>query len=719
MFKRVILILTILIYVKVPATNAGIEMFSSGDDIVKADSLYQASDYASALHFYKQAIARSEFNNTAEMQFKIAYALYKTGDFEKSAIIFQSLYEKMPLLPDFSRFFYIKSLWKTDQDAAARESIGYLSAYKNNSLDDSLLIPLADYLFSRENYLDARKYYLIAKRRNFDKSKRAYLRIQAAMSICKSGNQAKAFEEYYQIIKKFSSYSETFDLTLLIKDKYPSFFKEHFFNIVDVYLANRKYSDLQSLLEEYIKKEKDPLNIEKARYYLIRIYYSRGKYRTALYGFNNLLKNLQNKKLEPHIRLYLARIYIRIDKKQESIDAYLDYAHRYPSRRIAPQAVWKSAWIYEEMNDLPAAIKLCEDIIRRWPHKSIVREAQFRVGLDYFRLGQYEKADSVFNMIKQKRWSDLHITRAKYWQSLCKDKLNNSVAAVAIRKELSDDPWMNYYTMKSYLKDSKMEDIILTLNNQFDEDIPLENNNTLLINLINNFEKFFLVEDLLGLTYANCVLENMKLRAKTLPEWINLAEMYKKIGAYNKAYRVYDYINNKYYADIKYSDKFFILKERFPYYYDDIIEKYSARNNVSKELVLSVIKRESVFDAQAHSFANAYGLMQIIPSTAKELAILLKEDYNDPQKLLDAEFNVKLGTYYLKRLIKKYNNRYELVLSAYNAGPHRVKKWLKLRDSENQDIYIENIEFNETRNYVRIVLKNFWAYQLLNFSFRS
>ena len=107
MFKRVILILTILIYVKVPATNAGIEMFSSGDDIVKADSLYQASDYASALHFYKQAIARSEFNNTAEMQFKIAYALYKTGDFEKSAIIFQSLYEKMPLLPDFSRFFFL------------------------------------------------------------------------------------------------------------------------------------------------------------------------------------------------------------------------------------------------------------------------------------------------------------------------------------------------------------------------------------------------------------------------------------------------------------------------------------------------------------------------------------------------------------------------------------------------------------------------------------
>ncbi len=719
MFNRLIALLIILLYVNVPATNAGFALFSSGDDIAKADSLYGASDYASALHFYKQAIAQSEFNNTDEMRFKIAYALYKTGDYEKSAALFRSLYEKMSLLPDFARFLYIKSLWKFDKNSAAQESIMYLKDYKNNSLDDSLFIPLADYLFEQEDYARARQYYLAAKRRNFDKSKRAYLRIRAAISICKTGNQAKAFEEYYQIIKKLSSYSETFELTQIIKEKYPQFFKDHFFKIVDVYLANRKYSALQSLLEDYIKKQNDPLNIEKARYYLIRIYYARGKYRTALYGFNNLLNSLQNKKLEPHIRLYRARIFIRLDKKQESIDAYLDYAHRYPTRRIAPQAVWKSAWIYEEMNDLPSAMNLYEELIQRWPRNSLRKEAQFRLGLDYYRLEQYEKADSVFNLVAKKRWKDLHITRAQYWQSLCKDKMNNSAAAIAIRGKLSDDPWMNYYTMKSYLKDRDMEDIIFTLRSREDDDAPPEGDNALLINLVNNFEKFFLVEDLLGIRYANCVLENMKLRAKSLTEWINLAEMYKKIAAYNKAYRVYDYINKKYYADVKYSDKFFILKERFPYYYDDIIEKYSQRNNVSKELVLSIVKRESVFDAQAHSLANAYGLMQIIPSTAKELAVLLNEDYRDPQQLLDPEFNVKLGSYYLKRLLKRYDNRYELVLSAYNAGPHRVKTWLKLKDSDMQDIYIENIEFNETRNYVRIVLKNFWAYQLLNYSFRS
>ena len=719
MFKAAILLIVILVYVKVPATNAGFEIFSAGDDVVKADSLYQASDYASALFFYKQAIARSEFNNTAELQFKIAYALYKTGDFDKSGKIFRSLYEKMAVIPDFSRFFYIKSLWETDAESAARESITYIADFKKNSLADSLLIPLADYLFNQEDYQQSRKYYLMAKRRNVDKSKRAYLRIQAAKSICKSGNKAKAFEEYYQIIKKFSSYPETFDLCLLIKEKYPSFFNDHFFNIVDVYLANRKYSALQNLLEEFIKKENDPLKIEKARYYLIRIYYSRGKYRTALYGFNNLLKNLQNKKLEPHIRLYIARILIRIDKRQQSIDAYLDYAHRYPTRRIAPQAVWKCAWIYEEMNDLPSAMKLYKQLLKRWPRNSLAKEAVFRIGFDYFRLGQYEKADSVFDVIKRKRWKDLHITRAKYWQSVCKEKLNDYTAAVTIRSELSDDPWMNYYTMKSYLKDRDMEDIVTNFSAQTDDNFPLENNDALLINLVNNFEKFFLVEDLLGLNYANCVLENMKLRARTLTEWINLAEMYKKIGAYNKAFRVYDYINKKYYADVKYSDKFFILKERFPYYYDNIIEKYAERNNVSKELILSVIKQESVFDTRAHSFANAYGLMQLIPSTARELAALLSEDYKNPQQLFDADFNVKLGSYYLKRLLKRYDNRYELVFSAYNAGPHRVKKWLKLQGSENQDMYIENIEFNETRNYVRLVLKNFWAYQLLNLSFRS
>ncbi len=718
MLNRFILCIIFILCFEASANDHGFGDVTAGNDIALADSFYGIADYTSALHYYKVAISKSNFNNTPELQFKIAYSLYNTKDYQKSAAIFKSLYEKELIIPDFSQFLYIKSLWKTDKNAAVVESKKYLQKYKKNSLNDSLLIPMADYFFIKKRYLEARSYYLKAKRRNFDKSKRAYLRIQAAISICKSGNKKKAFEEYYQIIKKFSGYPETYNLTLLIKDKYPDYFYERFFNVVDVYLSNRKYNELQHLLENYIKKEKDKLKIEKARYYIIKIYYARGKYRTALYGFTNLLKNLQNKKLEPHIRLYLARIYIRINKKKESIDAYLDYAHRYPTRRIAPQAVWKSAWIYEELNDLIAANRLYEEVARRWPRISIAREAKFRIGLNYFRMQNYRKADSVFNLIKGKRWADIHITRAQYWQSLCKDKLGDTNSARSIRTELADDPWMNYYTMKSFLKDRNMEDIISKLTSNLNGNLQLENNSGFLIDLVNNFEKFFIVRDLLGLVYANCVLDNIKLHSKSLTEWINIAEMYKKIGAYNKAYKIYDYINKKFYNEVKYSDKYFILKERFPYYYDKIIEKYTIQHNVSKELVLSVIKQESVFDVQAHSFANAYGLMQIIPPTANELSAALNENFTDPLQLLEADFNIKLGTYYLKRLLKQFDNRFELVLSAYNAGPHRAKKWLKLKDSDNPEIYIENIEFNETRNYVRIVLKNYWAYQLLNLSFR-
>jgi soluble lytic murein transglycosylase-like protein/TolA-binding protein len=718
--KKIVLIFILLLCYVVPGVDSGLNrLISSDDEMAAADSLYDAADYSSALSLYKMVIAGSDFNNTPELQFKIAYALYRSGEFEKSAQVFRSLYEKKIIIPDFSRFFYIKSLWHSNPKEAAAESEDYIARYKNNSLDDSLLIPLADYFFKQKKYDDARKYYLIAKRRNFDKSKRAYLRIQAAIAICKSGNEKQAFQEFYQTLKKYKSYSETYELALLIKEKYPDFFEDHFFNIVEVYLANHKYHELRLLLEEYIRNEKDYLKVEKARYYLVRIYYSRGEYRTALYGFSNLLKDLRNKKLEPHIRLYMARIYIRIDRKQQSIDAYLDYAHRYPSRRIAPQAVWKSGWIYEGMGELEKAAAMYKLIIRRWPRKSIAQEAFFRIGLNYYRLQQYEKADSVFDRIKRMNWSDLHITRAQYWQSLCKDKLNDHLSALDLRLKLADDPWMNYYTMKSYIKDRDLADIVSGISDKLRGEIPPENDEELLVDLVNDFEKFFRVQELLGADYANCVLENMRFRANTLTEWINLAEIYKKIGAYHKAYRAYDYINNRYFSDVKYSDKFFILKERFPYYYDDIIEKYAIRHNVPKELVLSVMKRESVFDARAHSFADAYGLMQIIPPTARALARQLGREWNGPQQLFDPEYNIELGTYYLSSLLKQYNNRLELAFSAYNAGPHRVKKWIKLEGSEDQDVYIENIEFKETRNYVRIVLKNYWAYQLLNLSFRS
>jgi len=73
-----------------------------------------------------------------------------------------------------------------------------------------------------------------------------------------------------------------------------------------------------------------------------------------------------------------------------------------------------------------------------------------------------------------------------------------------------------------------------------------------------------------------------------------------------------------------------------------------------------------------------------------------------------------LGTFYLKKLLERFDNRVSYALAAYNAGPHRVDKWQKINDIGEEDLFVENIEFSQTRNYVRKVLRNYWVYEILS-----
>ncbi|WP_133613796.1 lytic transglycosylase domain-containing protein [Dongia mobilis] len=134
-------------------------------------------------------------------------------------------------------------------------------------------------------------------------------------------------------------------------------------------------------------------------------------------------------------------------------------------------------------------------------------------------------------------------------------------------------------------------------------------------------------------------------------------------------------------------------------------------------LTLAIIKQESAFDQRAESSAGALGLMQLMPSTAKPLAKSVGIKKLDPKKLLsDAGLNMRLGRLYLDQLIERFGGSYIMAIAAYNAGPSRVRQWSDLygdpRQAEIDAIdWIENIPFNETRNYVMRVMENLQIYR--------
>ena len=688
-----------------------------------AENAYSSKNYTLAAEYYGQVLDESVKKVSESTRFKYAVSLYRSSNFKKSSAVFTSLQnDSRNYLPQYVDFFKIKSLWPDDPPDAAIESEQFINTYKKTALSDSLILPLADYFYQSYQYSKARKYYELYMRWSPDKNKKPDTAIKSALSLYYTGQKSNAREEFKSILRKYPSREETLKMAIWLSENEPDLYKDQFFKIVEVYIQNDDYTEIKTQLEDYITREKNEKLKEKARFSLVRLYFEKGQYKTALYGFNNLLENLSNPNLEPSIRLYFARIYLNQGLKQKSIDAYVDYAERYPRRRISPEAVWKAAWISEELQDLNQAFQLYEMVRKRWPGSGLAKEAYFREGFTSFRLGNINYANNIFNEIRFKPWNDTHKNRAQYWVALCNEMQNDTLSAKRLRKELAQNLWDDYYTMKSYLLHKNEFDKSTDIIEQFkNSDKRLMYYATGFSSLLKYFEEAFEVKEVLGEKYAFAALEDIKLVAKSEEEWIALAEIYKKLQAYGKAFRTYDYINKKFYADKSYNEKSFLLKERFPYYYDAYVGKYAKQADIEPELVLALMKQESVFDFKAHSWANAFGLMQLIPATAKEMASLKKETFRENEQLFDPEFNIKLGTHYLRQLSRQFDNRKELMLAAYNAGAHRVKRWMKLPGSEQTDVFIENIEFEQTRDYVRKVMKNYWAYKLLqnNFNIES
>jgi soluble lytic murein transglycosylase len=146
------------------------------------------------------------------------------------------------------------------------------------------------------------------------------------------------------------------------------------------------------------------------------------------------------------------------------------------------------------------------------------------------------------------------------------------------------------------------------------------------------------------------------------------------------------------------------LELRFPLAHRDLVERYAKRHDVEKAWVYAVMRQESAFMANARSHAGALGLMQLMPATARAVALNeLKRAAPRRHEIMIPETNIALGSAYLRQMKRELGDSEVLATAAYNAGPHRVTRWLPGRTLP-ADIWIELVPFRETRGYLRRVL---------------
>jgi soluble lytic murein transglycosylase len=157
-----------------------------------------------------------------------------------------------------------------------------------------------------------------------------------------------------------------------------------------------------------------------------------------------------------------------------------------------------------------------------------------------------------------------------------------------------------------------------------------------------------------------------------------------------------------------------LLKLAYPLPYKDELLTHAFKNELDPYVVAGLIRQESEFSSGVVSRSNAHGLMQIMPATGRELARRLSIPGFSRQALFEPLTNIKMGTYYYKRLLDGLSGSWAHALASYNAGGGRVRQWLSrgnLASDHDPAEFVETIPFDETRNYVQAVMRNAGMYR--------
>ncbi len=416
------------------------------------------------------------------------------------------------------------------------------------------------------------------------------------------------------------------------------------------------------------------------------------------------------------------RLYLLMELARSSSDLSLqqDLVNQLRTRFAASpwlaEALFSSGNLYVLRKDYPSAIPYYTELARRFPDSKNADNAHWRAAWLSYRLRNFAQAEQLMDEQLTEFHDGKNVAPALYWRGrLYLDQVHDQAMAAAYFTTETRVFQHYYYAAIAKQRLDAMGTVTPTpvpaLDAMQPEQIPT------LTEDVPNDDPHLAKARLLANAGLNDYLAQEIHAAEGSDGWGSLAEA-KLYASYGEAYRAMRSLKKAipFYTSAPIDelplDYWRIL---FPEQYWPAIQREAAANGLDPYMVASLIRQESEFNPRVISYANAYGLMQLLPSVGKEMA--RKTGYSthlDANALLDPEINVKLGCAYLKQTLDKFGDRQEYAFAAYNAGDSRVTDWQASGDYTGIDEWVESIPFTETRDYVQAIMRNEQIYRELD-----
>ena len=378
---------------------------------------------------------------------------------------------------------------------------------------------------------------------------------------------------------------------------------------------------------------------------------------------------------------------------QEAAVRLGEFQRDYPDHEYADRALWHRGRVLAEQGQTAEAIESFELVRRRYPDSRYLEESEYWVANLQRADGREDEACATFEILLTEHADS-------YW-------------AERSREVLADEPCPEGAVLPELLERDPsdwLSEVLPDLSTEAAQEIS---------DRIGESDSFRRAAALASVGLVHDAENELKGLRQTLGRdtaaLVALAEASWRIGVPRAGMRAISVVKARVGQPIlSGATPPSVARLLYPMEHLDIVLKWSAEYDLDPLFVYAVMREESWFDVEAVSWVGALGLLQIMPSTGRDLARQVGLTGFDRTDLHDPEVNIHLGTYYLRALLNQFDLEPALALSAYNAGSHNALRWKNKLDGEfDVDRYVAGITYRETYNYVQKVSRSWAIYRHL------
>ncbi len=377
----------------------------------------------------------------------------------------------------------------------------------------------------------------------------------------------------------------------------------------------------------------------------------------------------------------------------------------FPAREIAPAAMFDIGRAYEDDAQWDLARAAYLRLVRSYPHSTEAADGRFRAPFALYMTGHFDMAAREFASMQPMAASASERDGLSYWHARSMERSGQSIAATAIYQSLAQSTASNYYPELAARRiGAPTAQLAAADAPSLDAAVPSVAPGTLAafhLDRVTTLKR-------LGMTYLEPpelrALANVDSSDPRVRDFV-LAEL-QRTGDWYAAIEIAVRLEKTGSLDSSTTERL-----RYPRAYWDMIAQAANGDALDPYLVLALVRQESLFNPQARSVSDARGLMQLMPATADRIGPSAGVEQAS-LNLYDPSLSVRVGTAYLKDLFEMFGGDPFKAVAAYNAGEHAVQQW-NAKYPGDDDQWVENIGFRETRDYVKRVIGGLREYRML------